>query len=196
MDLHVTDLDGYLWYQKIEKMTAEELRDRILRKSPPNDRMMMGTAWHSILENPPSYDIKEVEKDGYTFTVDCDATILMPQIVEIRAHKTYHIGGYDVTLTGKVDGITGNMINDHKLTFRHDVENYFDSYQWRAYLDIFNADYFTYYIYAAKEKDKHVTITDISSFTVYRYPGMVVDLENGINNMVQFIKTQIPEMLS
>jgi hypothetical protein len=120
----------------------------------------------------------------------------MPQVVEVRASKTYHVGGYDVALTGKVDGITGNMINDHKLTFRSDVENYFGSYQWRAYMDIFNADYFTYYIYAAKEKNNHVTITDISSFTVYRYPGMVADLENGINNMVQFIKTQIPEMLS
>lgn len=196
MQLHVTDLDGYLWYQKLESMTAEDLRDRVLRKSPPNDRMKMGTAWHAILENPPEEEIKEIEKDGYKFFIDCEAVIYMPQVVEVRANKTYHVAGHDVTLTGKVDGITGNMIYDHKLTFRPDVENYFDSYQWRAYLDIFNAEYFTYYIYSAKEKNNLVTITDISQFTVYRYPGMVADLENGISNMVQFIKTQIPEMLS
>lgn len=197
LTFHVTDLDQYSWYLRLEDMTPEDLAKRLRHDSPPNDKMAMGTAWHSVLENPPD-SIDKVDMDGYTFLVDCEKSIILPQVREIRANKTYHVDGFDVTLTGKVDGITGNTITDHKLSFRPDLENYFDSYQWRAYLDIFNADRFNYYVYHAKEPaegSKKITITDVSGMSLYRYPDMIKDLEKGISDLLFFVRMYMPERI-
>lgn len=192
MKFHVTDLDQMIWYRKIESMTKEDLVGRLLRTEPANDQMKMGTAWHDILENPPSDSLSEAESGGFTFKVECDGEIILPQIREIRAEKTYTIGNDKVTLAGKCDGITGNKVTDHKLTFRPNPETYFDSYQWRAYLDIFNADVFEYIIYHGAKKKPGVVIKDVSTLTMYRYPGMVKDLESGIRELVQFAKEYLP----
>ena len=136
MIFHVTDLDSMQWYRKVESMSSFELIARLQRTSEPNDKMLMGTAWHSVLEDPPD-EIGVVERDGFRFRVECEADIVLPQVREVRAYKNYSVGGCSITLTGKCDGITGNRVYDHKLTFREAPENYFDSYQWRAYLNIF-----------------------------------------------------------
>lgn len=194
LTLHCTDLDSWLWFQKIESMPTEELIGRLKRTEPPNDNMRRGTAWHSILEDPPE-TIDVVEKDGFIFKVECDASIILPQVSEIRGVKQYDVDGVNVTLTGGCDGITGNKIDDHKLTFRPNPENYTDSYQWRAYLDIFNADVFEYYIYHGVEKNNEVIIKDISSMKMYRYPDMVDYLMGGMRELVGFIKSNAPELI-
>lgn len=192
---HSTDLDALKWFRAIEGMTLDEMRGRLLRTEPANDAMLRGTTWHNILENPPD-EISMVMLDGFKFRVECDAEVSLPQIREIRARKDYEIDGVTVTITGKVDGISGTKITDHKLTFSENIETYCDSYQWRAYLDIFNADTFEYILYAAKEKDGEIVIHNISSFKVYRYPGMKEDLEEGIRDLLVFCKEYVPEMLT
>lgn len=174
-------------------MTTEELVSRLRREEPPNQAMAMGTAWHSILENPPEDELLAVERDGFTFLVECDAEITLPQIREIRAEKSYVVDGLTVTLTGGCDGITGNLVTDHKLTARPDPEKYLDSYQWRAYLDIFGADVFEYILYQASEKDGRVIIRDVSPFRFYRYPNMASDLVAGIRDFVAFARDHLPE---
>lgn len=195
MRVHVTDLDQLLWFRRIEDMTTEELISRLRRESPPNRAMAMGTAWHSILENPPSDELLAVERDGFTFLIECDADIELPQVREIRAEKTYMVDGVLVTLTGGCDGITGNVVTDHKLTARPDPEKYLDSYQWRAYLDIYGADVFEYILYHAldREKDGQVIIKDVMPFRFYRYPEMASDLISGIRDFVEFAKAHLPE---
>lgn len=191
---HVTDLDSLVWFKRIEDMTTAELVARLRRESAPNDKMLIGTAFHKMLENPPD-ELNEVTQDGFTFRIDCDAEIILPQVREIRATKEYHIGGLDVTLTGGCDGITGTKVYDHKLTFRPEPENYFQSYQWRAYLDIYNADSFTYYLYHAIEDGDKISIKEVSQLDMYRYPGMVEDLEDGILEMVEFAREHLPEKI-
>lgn len=195
MKFHVTDLDALLWYRRIEGMPLEDIRGRLLRTKEPNEQMKMGTAWHSILENPPD-EIDTIEKDGFTFKVECDCHLLLPQIREIRAEKDYPIDNYTVALTGGTDGITANLVTDHKLTFKPNPETYFDSYQWRAYLDIFGADVFQYYIYSARQDRKtgEIVIYDISPMSMYRYPEMVEDLTSGIRDLVGFCKEWVPEL--
>lgn len=194
MILHVTDLDSMLWYRRIDGMTVDDMRARLLRTAEPKPEMLKGTAWHSVLENPPD-EIDSIEKDGFKFRMDCDATLPLPQIREIRAYKIYPVGGQGVTLTGGCDGISGNVVMDHKLTFKPKPETYFSSYQWRAYLDIFNADIFRYWIYSAREKAGEIVIHDISEMTMHRYPEMVPDLMRGILDLVQFCEEYVPEKL-
>lgn len=193
---HVTDLDQLTWYHRIESMTAEDLASRLRREAPANESMLIGTAWHSVLEDPPE-KIEFIEKNGYNFQIDCDAEISLPQIKEIRADKQYDIDGYKVSLSGGCDGITGNTVYDHKLTFKPNPENYFDSYQWRAYLDIFEADKFIYYPYHAKQDDDGlIRIVDVSEMPLYRYPDMETDLKTGIRNLLSFCREYMPEKLS
>lgn len=203
MRVHVTDLDQLLWFRRIEAMTTEELVSRLRREEPPNRAMAMGTAWHGFLEDhqpdPDEIGVEAVRRDGFTFLVECDAEITLPQIREIRAEKTYAIDGLPVTLTGGCDGITGNVVTDHKLTARPDPEKYLDSYQWRAYLDIYNADVFEYILYHAldrgEEKGNQVIIRDVSTFRFYRYPGIQSDLLAGIREFVEFARVHLPERL-
>ncbi|MDA3834479.1 MAG: hypothetical protein PF495_13925 [Spirochaetales bacterium] len=194
MICHVTDLDSMIWYRRIEGMTVDDMRGRLLRTAEPNDQMRTGTAWHAILENPPA-EIETIMRGGFTFRVDCDAELTVPQIREIRASKTYHVDGVDVRLTGGCDGISGNVVTDHKLTFKPKPENYFGSYQWRAYLDIYEADIFEYVIYSAKHDRKtgEVVIHDISTMRMYRYPEMISDIMGGILDLVRFFKEHVPE---
>ncbi|MFH1641457.1 MAG: hypothetical protein ABIC04_01000 [Nanoarchaeota archaeon] len=196
--LHVTDLDSYAWYLKLQSISDMEMKGRLLRTEPSNEKMRIGTAWHSVMEDATSGQINKVEKNGYAFSVDCDCKIILPQICEVRAKKDYlidGIGGINVTLSGKTDGISGNKITDHKLTFNPHPENYFEAYQWRTYLDIFNADSFEYIIYTAKQKDAEITIKEVSMMTFYRYPGMEKDIERGIRDLLGFIKERVPEMI-
>jgi hypothetical protein len=187
-----TDIDSLVWYNKLEDMTIDDIRQRILRTSPTNEKMKIGTAWHLILESPPE-EINTIERDGIIFRVDCEKTIILPQIREIRANKIYYINSEEINISGQCDGISGNKITDHKLTFNPNIETYFDSYQWKSYLDIFNADIFEYILYLAKEEKGVVVIKDVITFCVYRYPNMQEDLIKGIGDLVNFAKKYIPE---
>lgn len=201
LKLSATDLDSWIWYNRIESMTSEELINRLKRLEPPNEQMMMGTALHSIFEDPPPRRASSVggwdtiEREGYLFRFECDCEVKLPQVREIKARKTFEINGVEVTLTGKCDGVTGNKITDHKLTFRPNPENYFSSYQWKAYLDIFNADVFEYIIYHGSAKGNEISVRDVSHMKMYRYPEMEDDLKVGVSELLQFIKTNAGELI-
>lgn len=192
----VTDLDAMAWFRRLDDMTADELCQRLMRTGEANEKMLLGTAWHSILENPPADGFDTIEHDGFTFKIDCDAEICMPQVREIRASKTYRVGGVDVTLSGGCDGIDGTEVTDHKLTFNPRPENYTASFQWRSYLDIFNADSFRYYIYHGKQDGKVVTIRDVSTMRLHRYPDMVADVMRGIEDLLFFVMRHLPERVT
>ena len=193
--LHVTDLDSLRWYKKLEDMEAAELVGRLRRTTPPEPKMLAGTAWHAILENPP-VEIERIKCGGFTFRVDCETSLVLPQIREVRACKYFEVGDVMVKLTGKVDGISGNVVTDHKLTFNSNPENYLDAYQWRAYLDIFDADKFTYVIYDAKEDESgEIVIRDVSTLDLYRYPEMERDLFDGVAELLEFVKAQAPDLI-
>lgn len=192
--LHVTDLDGFVWYYRLEDMSVDEMRARLLRQSEPNRQMLAGTAFHSVLENPPDA-LDVVERNGFKFRFDCDAEIVLPQSREIRSNKEYDIDGIIVTLTGKYDGASLPEITDHKLTFKPNPEIYLNAYQWKAYLSIFNADVFKYYIYSASDSGDEIVIKDVSTLKMYRYPEMEQDLTHGIRQLTNFIKEYVPEMV-
>lgn len=195
MRVSVTSLDQLLWWHRIEDMTTEELVRRLRKEEPPNRAMQLGTAFHSILEHPPSDSLDMVEQDGFIFSFEVDAEIELPPMSELLAEATYDVDGIPVTLRGKCDGLHGNVVTDHKLTAKPDPATYFSSYQWRAYLDIFEADTFEYVLYHAKDEGDTVRILNVETFRLYRYPGMRGDLLLGIREYVDFVREHMPEVL-
>ena len=193
----VTDLDQLRWYRNSEDMELGTLLRRLRREEPPSEAMAAGKAFHSILEHAGECELSSVEQDGFVFQFDMDGEIDLSPIRELKAERVYTVGGMDVELVGVVDGITGTMVEDHKLTARFNVETYTDSLQWRCYLDMFDAASFRYNIFEARQdRDGIYVVYGYHFMTFYRYPGLRDDVERAVADFAQFAAEYLPERLA
>jgi len=143
---------------------------------------------HEFLEKAGEGEIPEAKVQDIIFVFDCDFQLPIPQFREQRRFKDYG----ELRVTGKTDALTGKRMADYKLIIDHQVEGeqYMDSYQWRFYLDIFDADVFDYFIFQAEEVGASVQaempgrttglanilrIKDVHKITMYRYPDLHQD---------------------
>ena len=149
------------------------------------DDMRRGTAFHAALETISPGEVDRIDSQGFTFYFDGDFDIPVFPIREIRRQKNY--GG--IIVSGKVDGLSGHHIMDHKAATWFDAERYFRKYQWRYYLDIFNANRFTWYVW---EMEKHeddpmvFTVRDLHVLEQYRYPELWKDCHDLAQRLKSF----------
>jgi len=183
MRVSVTSIEQYMIYQRTDYMTLEELVQRLTTYTPPNEPMKIGTAFHTILETMTG-ELDVVEQDGYTFKFELDAELQVPEIKECKAEKDY--GGIQVV--GKVDTLEGIVVEDHKTTKQYKAESYAESYQWRFYLDMFNASLFRYNVFERRE-DKQTGMQIIKSLNIlplYAYPKMHDDVCRAVQEYAEF----------
>lgn len=192
-----TDIDAYRRYRADEEMTLEEFLAEMRRKFEPTPAMVAGTALHKALEDSQPGDFPTLTADGHTFTFDTEADLDLPDIRECKAERDYDIAGLTVTLVGKVDAIRGKRIDDHKLTSRFDAERFLSSYQWRLYLDIFDADEFRWNIFEGRELHPRVwTIFAMHPLRTFRYPSLGADVLRELTAFVEFATSHLPERLA
>lgn len=198
--ISATDIDALRFYMHppIPEMEIEleELLARLRRQQPPTPAMLAGTALHKALELAAVGDYPGFKVDGYTFSFETDAEIDLPAVREIKGFREYVIDGCAVTLVGKVDGIHGKRIDDHKLTERFDAEKYLDSYQWRIYLEVFDADEFRWNIFEGRptiEGGQDYIIRAVHPLGMRRYPGIDEDVERELSRFVSFAREHLPE---
>lgn len=173
-----------------------------------NEKTTIGSAFHYIIEhhksihaNPFNLDvINEVRKIfGVTFSdAQCEtalshANAIYPFTPEVR-HKKDFITKYGVlTVTGCSDVIQGNAIRDTKVKFRSpEYLEYYNSYQWRIYLSIFNLDAFYYDLFeVVSYKDgldvSGLTVKQHEPFECLRYANMETDIMVLINDFMDWI---------
>ena len=176
--VRVSTLEGFRWWQNSD-LDWEWYLNR--EKEGANEKMLAGTAFHEFMETIPSGEFDSFQQDGHTFVFDCSVDVALPQISEIRTSKQYG----NLTVTGKCDGLSGLTISDYKLIIGHaiDGEQYMESYQWRYYLDLFEANIFRYIVFEAREMEgespdsSYYKITDVHTLLQYRYPGLRDDCE-------------------
>ena len=195
MRISVTDLDQLSYYRGSE-MGLSDLLARLRREDPPSPEMAAGTAFHHVLEHAQVGDaLDEFEHDGVRFAFMCDEEITLPPVRELFGSKVYRVDGFDVELRGKVDGLDGKMVWDHKLTNRFDVDRYANAWQWRAYLSIFECDHFRYslFIRGKARGDGPIPIKEFHAVDFYRYPAMDSDLAGAIREFVNFARVHLPE---
>lgn len=168
----VSSICDYAWW----KTSGLEWDWFVNKDRGESDRMKAGTALHDALENAPEGDIAELRSGDYIFVFQCDCLIALPKIKEFRRTRQYG----DLIVSGKCDSLDGKRITDYKLIIDHQVEGeqYMDSYQWRFYLDIFDADVFDYLIFQAHEDRGIFYIEDIHKITQFRYPELHQDCAN------------------
>jgi hypothetical protein len=192
--ISATDIDQLRYYRDTDEMELADLIARLKHLMPSSEAMEAGTALHAALENATEGTFGGFERDGFTFSFECDADLDLPALREMKATREYLIDDVVVTLVGKVDATHGKAIFDHKFTAQFDADRYLGSFQWKAYLEIFGANAFTWNIFEARESaPKNYLIRNVHKLTMHRYPGMAEDVERDIREFVVFARDHLPE---
>lgn len=183
----VSNIEAFRRWRDADDMPVEDLV-RFITVDSPTPAMLAGTAFHEALEHaePGSYDV--LQAMDHTFHLP-DADLVVPTIREVRAFGNY--GG--LTVTGKVDCLDGRRVDDHKTTSRFDAERYLAGYQWRYYLDLFDADTFRWNVFELKpvgELEFAVSAPQLLEIT--RYPGMHEDCMRLALEYLQFARDHLP----
>jgi hypothetical protein len=190
-----SDIDSFRYFMAAEDGDLGDLLARLRRQTPPSEAMLAGTALHKALETGEAGTLTEIECDGYHFDIAFDGQLDLSPTRETKATRDYEIGGHVITLVGKVDGIHGRRIEDHKFTSRYDAERFLGGYQWRTYLELFDADRFRWNVFEGREVgERHYTITNFHQLGMSRYPGMGDDVVRELGRYVEFAERHLPEM--
>jgi hypothetical protein len=165
--------------------------------------MERGTAFHAALEIAKTGEFPTVSAMGYTFAFTCDAQVVLPRTREIRMGKDY--GG--IIVSGKCDGVSGRVIDDHKTTSQFDAEHHLEGWQHNFYMDIFDADEFRWHCWEMRLiKDEYRTseepefrdpppLKETIPYEVYayhllkqyRYPEMERDCRGLAQEFLEFV---------
>lgn len=195
MRVSVTELDAYRRWMADEEAPIEALLAQLRKESPPTEAMLAGIALHKALEHAEPGAFGSLEADGYRFDFDANIDLALPELREIKAEKVYFVDGLDVTVVGKVDTLRGRTVGDHKSTGRFDAERFLDTYQWRFYLDIFDADVFewTAFEMAEQPEPKVYKVFGFHPLRQYRYAAMHNDCMALLRDFVSFARAHLPE---
>jgi hypothetical protein len=115
-----------------------------------------------------------------------------------------------------VDVIEGLRVEDHKTTASFQPERYLEGYQWRMYLDIFEATHFRWNVFEIKEVDEPPPLPSLidadgasllaDPFALgpfcyevvsqhpleqYRYPTMANDVQRLVERFARFVREYI-----
>jgi hypothetical protein len=175
MIARVSNLESFRRWRKNEEASLQDFLDSLA--APPSGKMLAGTAFHEFLEHGvsegkrDSFEIDGFTAGGFTFSFRCDCVVPLAPVRELRAYKYYDT----LKITGKVDAMHGLAVFDHKTTRKFDAESYLEGYQWRYYLDIFNAENFIWNIFVVKPLDDEETTFDVVAqhkLSACRYHGL------------------------
>ena len=176
----VTTLDEYRQYLSGEKFNGDEYTTEdfiawLNSEWQPSPKMEAGTAVHKLIEYASYGELTTPHTvDGWTINIDLDATLMLPESREARVSAVYR--GFE--LRGRVDSIDALSVRDLKTTRQIDIDRYLESYQWRLYLWMTGLPTFHYDILRVKvdEEEREITITDLTTITLHRYPAMSNDI--------------------
>jgi len=197
MRISVTTLDSYHKYLTEDWLSESDLVATIRKESPPSAAMLIGRAFDSILCDPTRYRVPGgYTCEGYSFDDDAMALAFAtvdPRVVwQVKSTKAW---GPD-TVVAKADGVLGNRLIENKTTLHgFDFAHYERSYQWRYYLDIFEAAQIDYHVFLLNDHQNGIVeVRDVESFTLYPYPALHADCTQLLDQFRDFIHTKHLEL--
>lgn len=193
--MSVTDLDQYLYYKSQENMGVDEIVGRFRREFEPTRPLLTGIAFHKFLEHAEIGEYYNARVDDIDFVFTTDEELSLPPVKELKGEVVLHINGVEVTLVGKVDGLEGRTVFDHKTGKQLKIEMFCHSRQWRCYLWMFDCIKFTYNMFTIKDDEDSglVLVNSFDQFSFYRYEGMEQDIRNAITEFLEFARVHLPE---
>lgn len=191
-----TELDAFARWRDDEEAELEPLLAQLRRQAEPNEAMLAGHALHTALEHAQPGEFDRLEAEGYTFLFPNAAEVRLPDIREVKGERVYIVAGCAVTLVGKVDALHGTVVIDHKTTSSFEAEKFLSTYQWRVYLDVFDAHCFIWLVFEmheAKDAERTYEVRQVHPLAQYRYPAMREDVERLLAEFVEFAREHLPE---
>lgn len=203
-------------------MPIEKLIANIKGEKESSLEQSIGIAFHEVLEKPfDSYDRYArncggeegfMALNGNCFEYD----IIVPAYTiidynfpfEVKSNKIYHIDGEFIKVVAKADQLEGRWVNEHKTSFgsiyltregeltsgeSYEFDRYYKSFQWRFYLDIFEADRVQYKIFELandKTNNHRLKLLDIHTPSFVPYPDLQSDINNILSEFLIFINNQ------
>lgn len=181
--------------------TEQSLLDAITGKFQPTEKVIIGRAFHAILEKCELQEPAEVTYEGITFSPEQMAVALdykkeHPHMVsEVPTKKLYTSKYFDILVTGRADIVEGQFIRDAKSKFMApSVKEYIDSSQWKFYLDMFNSPAFYYdlfeiqnFRYIVNGRLPDVTIQPYEPLECLPYMGMKDDLNTLVTDFARYM---------
>jgi hypothetical protein len=174
----VSSLDLFRSYRddSEDRWTLESFMAQLRGQTARTPGMERGSAFAKAMEHAQLGECSTISAEGHTFAFTCDAEIESWPCREEKREKDY--GG--VIVSARCDRIMGRVVVDDKTTEKWDsesVEKYMDRYQWRMYLDMYDADVFKWHIWLCRglsdpcewEVHAHHLLTQC------RYPKMADD---------------------
>lgn len=189
----VSELEAFRRWELDEESDVEAFRRYVLLDQP-SEAMLAGTALHDVLEHIlPGASLDEVKSQGFTFRFKGDIALPACSIRELRAYKDYG----PLTVTGKLDANEGRRVEDHKSTAYFSADKYLEGYQWRFYLDLFDADTFRWNVFPltpVRGEERTYEIRECHRLEQYRYPGMADDCMALAARFYDFARKHLPEL--
>lgn len=184
----VSHLESFRQWKADDDLGLGWLLER-LGESEPTQAMRAGTAFHKALELAEYDDFEGICANGYTFHFEKDCQIEISRLREITGTKKYG----ELLVQGTCDCLDGRLVSDHKTTAQFDPDRFMSGYQWRFYLDIFEADLFRWNVFVIRETDESKTylVTDYHRLEQRRYPDMRADCEKLAQEYVDFAKVHL-----
>lgn len=192
MRVSVTTLESFRLFMEPEQewMTEADLIASIKGEFTPNRKVVIGLAFHSILEEPAFYRVS----GGYLcggFSFDEAEMAPMFGLIDRRGLSEVKTTGTlrGVTLATRADHILGSQIHEYKSTVStFNPDKYLASCQWRAMCHLFDASSVTYHVASLYDHDNGVIqLKGVDSMTVYPYPAMKDDLITLIDGFTDFV---------
>lgn len=167
--------------------------------------MNYGSAIHAVLEYGHQKYLKKggiciIKEDDFPESIRMTLEELYPVIEyrrrypnlisEIKLTHRLTLPRCTVQIPMRIDAMNGLVVHEHKNTKNSfHLEDYERSVQWKIYLVATKALYLQYNIFVWKKlKDKPVEIKR-ESFRLYRYPGIIDDISETVNMIINFCNT-------
>lgn len=138
----------------------------------------------------------KVSKIDLQFAISDDVELTLPPVREMTLGATYQTRIGEVWVSGRVDGYDAVEVTDHKFQGNPDAEAISETYQWRIYLDLAQAQRFRWNLFTIKEPLKGESawrVTGHSALTTYAYPAMHDDCVRVIDEAATAIERYAPE---
>lgn len=114
---------------------------------------------------------------------------------ELPVSKLYHLRDCDLIITGRIDGLEGNVLRDTKTKYSNPdiMEDYIQSIQWKFYLDIMAMDTLMFDIFQVsgfKSIADCLTakIKPWEPLPVKRYPTMTQDITEAMEDLMEYLR--------
>lgn len=198
MRLSITTVEAFrLWRDTGDWMDLADLEATIKRASVPTEKMLRGIAFHSVLERPVSEtpfaekQYRIAARDGtkdFVFAGEGIDRVLdiWPKLPTPEVKSTFDVDG--ITVVGVADALEGVTVWEAKCTEKIDVENYFESFQWRALLKLYNATVARYVLAQGRDcGGRFIAIDNVLPMTLYRYRGLDDDVKRLVGECAAFV---------